>query len=60
MPTTAGLTSTQPLFFTAINTDPAGKRIFIGGFKDFQFITNQRQAVGSSGLGGALYEVLPK
>jgi hypothetical protein len=56
----AGLTSTQPLFFTAINTDPAGKRIFIGGFKDFQFITNQRQAVGSSGLGGALYEVLPK
>jgi hypothetical protein len=56
----AGLTSAQPLFFTAINTDPAGKRIFVGGFKDFQFITNQRQAVGSSGLGGALYEVVPR
>ncbi|BCT91670.1 glucose dehydrogenase [Lysobacter helvus] len=56
----AGLTSTQPLFFTSINTDPAGKRLFVGGFKDFQFVVNQRQAVGSTGLGGALYEVVPK
>jgi hypothetical protein len=56
----AGLTSTQPIFFTAINTDAAGKRLFVGGFKDFQFIVNQRQGIGSSGLAGALYEVVPK
>jgi hypothetical protein len=59
--TGAGLTAGQPLFYTAINTDPAGKRIFIGGFKDFGFIVNQRQnPLGSSNLAGGLYEVLPK
>ena len=47
------------IFYTAINTDPAGERIFVGGFKDIQFIVNQRNnALGSAGLGGGVYEVL--
>lgn len=55
-----GLGAGKPLFYTAINTDPAGRRIFIGGFKEFGFIVNQRQnALGSSALAGGLYEVLP-
>ena len=53
-----GLQTGQPIFSTAINTDPAGKHIYVGGFKDFQFILNQRQNVGSSGLAGAVYEVV--
>jgi len=30
------------LFYTSINTDGAGERIFVGGFKQLQFIVNQR------------------
>lgn len=56
----AGLEVGEPLFYTAINTDPKGQRIFIGGFSDFQFIVNQRLGVGNSGLAGGLYEVLPE
>jgi len=56
----AGLTSTQPvMFYTSINTDAAGDRIFVGGFKDIQFITNMRQnALGTPGLAGGVYEVV--
>ena len=57
----AGLASGQPLFYTAINTDPAGERIFVGGFKDIQFITNQlKYPLGSDRLAGTLYEVVPE
>jgi hypothetical protein len=56
----AGLKSGQPLFYTAINTDPAGERIFVGGFKDIQYITNQRNNPPQSpNLAGTLYEVVP-
>ena len=54
----AAKTPSQPLFYTSINTDPSGERIFVGGFKDIQFITNQRNnALGSAGLAGGVYEV---
>ena len=54
-----GLAPGDPIFFTAINTDRDGERIFIGGFKKIQFITNQRDnALRSSGLAGGLYEVV--
>ena len=57
----AGLKTDEPLFYTAINTDPAGQRIFIGGFKDIQYIENQRDhPLGSDELAGGLYEVVPK
>jgi hypothetical protein len=56
----AGLQSGQPLFYTAVNTDPAGERLFVGGFKDIQFITNQRNnPPQSEKLAGTLYEVVP-
>jgi hypothetical protein len=56
----AGLKADEPLFYTAINTDPAGERIFIGGFKDIQYIDNQRDhPLGSDQLAGGLYEVVP-
>jgi hypothetical protein len=56
----AGLKTGQPLFYTAINTDPAGQRIFVGGFKDIQYITNQRNNPPQSpNLAGTLYEVVP-
>jgi hypothetical protein len=53
----------QPLiFYTAINTDGAD-RLFIGGFKDIQFIVNQRNNAlgnppGNPNLAGGVYEVL--
>lgn len=50
--------SNEPMFFTSINTDGDGERIFVGGFRDIQFITNQRNnALGSAGLAGGVYEV---
>ena len=55
-----GLHPGDVLFYTSINTDEWGERIFIGGFKDIQFIVNQRQnPPGGSGLAGGLYEVIP-
>jgi hypothetical protein len=48
---TSGVTGTT-LYYTSINTNPAGDRIFIGGYRSVQFLTNP-------GLGG-VYEVLPK
>jgi len=57
----ANLKPGQPIFYTAINTDPAGERIFIGAFKDIQFIVNQRNnPLGSANLAGGVYEVLKK
>lgn len=51
----------EPLFYTSINTNGSGDRIFVGGFKDIQFIVNQRNnALGSPGLAGGLYEVIRK
>ena len=51
----AKLSGDDVLFYTSINTDPAGERIFIGGFKKLQFIVNQRDnPVGA----GAVYEVI--
>ena len=56
-----GLTAGQPIFYTAINTNGSSERIFVGGFKDIQFIVNQRNsALGSPGLAGGLYEVIRK
>jgi hypothetical protein len=43
------------LFYTSINTDQGGGRIFVGGFKKLQFIINQRD--NSIGAGG-VYEVI--
>jgi len=49
------------IFYTAISTNPAGERLFVGGFKDIQFIVNQRNnALGSASLGGGVYEVVKK
>jgi hypothetical protein len=54
-----GLRPGQPIFYTAINTDGDGDRIFVGGFKDVQFIVNQRNnPLGSDGLAGGVYEVV--
>ena len=54
-----GLGKNQVIFYTAINTDHDGDRIFIGGFKDVQFIVNQRNnPLGTNGLAGGLYEVV--
>ena len=47
--------------YTSINTNGVGDRIFVGGFKNLQFITNQlNNPLGSNNLAGALYEVVPK
>jgi len=47
------------LFYTSINTDGAGERIFVGGFKQLQFIVNQRDnPLGSDKLAGGVYEVI--
>ena len=56
-----GLQPSDVLFYTSINTTGSGDRIFVGGFKDLQFITNQRNnPLGSNNLAGGLYEVVPK
>ena len=56
-----GLQPTDVLFYTSINTNGSGDRIFIGGFKDLHFITNQlNNPLGSNNLAGGLYEVVPK
>jgi hypothetical protein len=55
----AGLRPGEPIFYTSINTNGSGDRIFIGGFKDIQFIVNQRDnPLGSNNLAGGLYEVI--
>jgi hypothetical protein len=57
----AGLKAGQPIFYTSINTNERGDRVFIGGFKDIQFIVNQRNnPPGGSELAGGLYEVVPE
>ena len=54
-----GLNPGQPIFYTSINTNESRDRIFVGGFKDFQFILNQaNNPLGSPGLAGGLYEVI--
>ena len=54
-----GLKPGDPIFYTSINTNGAGDRIFVGGFKDIQFIVNQRDnPLGSDNLAGGLYEVI--
>ncbi len=40
------------LYYTSINTSPAGDRIFIGGYKSVQFLLNRGQ--------GGVYEVVAK
>jgi hypothetical protein len=49
------LQSDDVLFYTSINTDSDGLRIFVGGFKKLQFIVNQRDT--PAGAGG-VYEVI--
>lgn len=57
----AGLPTGKSIFYTSINTNGSGDRIFIGGFKDLQFIVNQNSnALGSPNLAGGVYEVIPK
>jgi hypothetical protein len=51
----ANLQGDDVLFYTSINTDPSGSRIFIGGFKKLQYIVNQRD--NPAGAGG-VYEVV--
>jgi hypothetical protein len=43
------------LFYTSVNTDPAGERVFVGAFKKLQFIVNQRDIPAAA---GGVYEVL--
>lgn len=53
------LRPSKPFFYTSINTDRTGERIFIGLFNDLQFIINQRDnPPGSSNLLGGVYEVV--
>jgi hypothetical protein len=50
----------EPIFYTSINTNHTGDRIFVGAFKNFQFIVNQRDnPLGSDELAGGVYEILP-
>jgi hypothetical protein len=52
-----GLESGDVLFYTSINTDQDGDRVFVGGFKKLQFIINQRDnPIGAGGV----YEVVSK
>jgi hypothetical protein len=54
-----GLKPGEPIFYTSINTNGSADRIFVGGFKDIQFIVNQRNnPLGSNNLAGGLYEVI--
>jgi Glucose / Sorbosone dehydrogenase len=54
-----GLKPGGAIFYTAINTDEDGDRLFVGAFKDVQFIVNQRNnPLGSDGLAGGVYEVV--
>jgi hypothetical protein len=56
-----GLKSGEPIFYTSINTDGDGDRIFVGGFKNIQFIVNQRDnPFPSDKLAGGVYEVVAK
>ena len=56
-----GLQPSDVLFYTSINTNGSGDRIFVGGFKNLQFITNQlNNPLGSNSLAGGLYEVVLK
>ncbi len=56
-----GLKPGEPIFYTSINTNGSGDRIFVGGFKDIQFIVNQRDnPLRSNNLAGGLYEVIRK
>jgi hypothetical protein len=49
----------EPISYTSINTDADGDRIFVGGFKDIQFIVNQRNyQLGDARLAGGVYEVV--
>ena len=53
----AGFTSdSDVLFFTSINTDPSGQRLFVGGYRKLQFITTQRDS-NPHVFAGAVYEV---
>jgi len=53
----ASLQGDDVLFYTSINTDPEGGRIFVGAFKKLQFIVNQRD--NPAGAGG-VFEVVNK
>jgi hypothetical protein len=47
----AKLQGDDVLFYTSINTDPTGGRIFVGGFKNLQFIVSQRDnPIGAGGV----------
>jgi hypothetical protein len=49
------LQSGDVLFYTSVNTDQEGRRIFVGGFKKLPFIVNQRDnPIGAGGV----YEVI--
>lgn len=59
--TEVGLKPGEPIFYTSINTNGSGDRIFVGGFKNIQYIVNQRDnPLGSDNLAGGLYEVIRK
>jgi hypothetical protein len=52
-----GFTSNSDvLFFTSINTDQSGQRLFVGGYKRLQFITTQRDSSPHVFAGG-VFEV---
>lgn len=54
-----GLQAGDVIFYTSINTNESGDRIFVGGFKNLQFISNQlNNPLGSNNLAGGLYEVI--
>jgi hypothetical protein len=54
-----GLQPGDVIFYTSINTNGSGDRIFIGGFKNLQYVTNQlNNPLGSTNLAGGLYEVI--
>jgi hypothetical protein len=49
------LQANDVLFYTSINTDQTGNRIFVGGYKKLQYIVNQRDnPIGAGGV----YEVV--
>jgi hypothetical protein len=51
----ANLQGDDVLFYTSINTDPSGSRIFVGGFKKLEYIVNQRDIPAAA---GGVYEVV--
>lgn len=48
-------------FYTTVNTDSKAKHLYVGGFKDREFIINQNTyPLGNPNLAGGLYKVVPE